>query len=186
MLGNCIDINIEDAINKVHKIYKTFTFQSLMKKIKGLICIYCNKDIIEKNKSKLILPCNCCLCCKKCINEFYNFIITSITFKANMICFCGHVYDSCFIHTLVKKLNFHQINCEELLKYYINKSSNKCFNCLNKFENVIKCEVINNNFTINKKMIHFLCKDCLSKIKKDVLFKCKFCSAEHQFNMVMK
>jgi hypothetical protein len=186
MLGNCIDINIEDAINKVHKIYKTFTFQSVMKKIKSLICIYCNKDINEKSKSKLVLPCNCCLCCKKCINDFYNFIIRSLPFKENMICFCGHIYDFSYVNSFVKKYNNYLINCEELLKYYIDKSSNKCFNCLNIFENVIKCEVINNNFTINKKIIHFFCKDCLTKIKKDTLFKCTFCSVEHQFKLIIK
>ena len=186
MLGNCIDINIQDAINKVHKSYKTFTFQTIMKKIKGLICIYCNKDINEKNKTKLILPCNCCLCSKKCITEFYNFMLHSIPFKENMICFCGQVYDFSYIHSFVKKFNSSLINCEKLLQYYIDKSKNKCFNCLNKFENIIKCEVINNNFTINKTMIHFFCKDCLTKIKKDILFKCKLCSVEHQFQMIKK
>ena len=47
------------------------------------------------------------------------------------------------------------------MNLYLENNSNKCYICLENKNNIIKCEIIDNDFTINNKVIHHFCKKCL-------------------------
>ena len=98
-LGNVIEININDAIEDCHKLYKQFTFESLIKNIRQSICIVCDKPLIQKLYN---LPCGCWIGSQRCINDFYKLILKSIKFKGALVCFCGKIYEFKDIYNLVK------------------------------------------------------------------------------------
>ena len=186
IIGNAVEIHIYEAIKEVEKIYENFTFEGLVKNIKNSLCILCHKQISFKSKFKLILPCNCNLCSISCIKEFYHFVISSMALKEHMTCFCGKIYESCEVHKFVQSLNLYQINGEELLKFYLQNNKDKCYICLNIRDNITKCEIIDNNFTLNNRMVHHFCDNCLKLIERGrTLFKCNFCSAEHEFYKIL-
>ena len=186
IIGNAVEIHIYEAIKEVEKIYENFTFEGLVKNIKNSLCILCHKQISFKSKFKLILPCNCNLCSISCIKEFYHFVISSMALKEHMTCFCGKIYESWEVHKFVQSLNLYQINGEELLKFYLQNNKDKCYICLNIRDNITKCEIIDNNFTLNNRMVHHFCDNCLKLIERGrTLFKCNFCSAEHEFYKIL-
>ena len=186
ILGNLIEIHIKDAIYEVDQKYENFTFEGIVRSIKNSLCIFCHRQINSKNKSKLILPCGCNLCSNKCIKDFYQFVLSSMVFKEHMTCFCGEIYEPWEVHNFVKSLNNYQINCNELLNFYLQNNRDKCYICFQKCNDIIKCEIINNDFTINNKIIHHFCKKCIDNIEKSSLFRCNFCSADHKFNKIVE
>ena len=187
ILGNLIEIHIKDAIYEVDQKYENFTFEGIVRSIKNSLCIFCHRQINSKNKSKLILPCGCNLCSNKCIKDFYQFVLSSMVFKEHLTCFCGEVYEPWEVHNFVKSLNNnYQINCNELLNFYLQNNRDKCYICFQKCNDIIKCEIINNDFTINNKIIHHFCKKCIDNIEKSSLFRCNFCSADHKFNKIVE
>ena len=186
IIGNLIEIHIKDAIYEVDQKYENFTFEGIVRNIKNSLCIFCHRQINSKNKFKLILPCGCNICSHKCIKDFYQFVLSSMVFKEHMICFCGEVYEPWEVHNFVKNLNNIQINCNELLNFYLKNNKDKCYICFQKSNDVIKCEIIDNDFTINNKVIHHICKKCLDNIEKSSLFRCNFCSADHKFNKIVE
>ncbi len=57
-----------------------------------------------------------------------------------------------------------------------------------KMENKMKCEIIDNNLSINSIMEHIICNYCYKKIEPkkniDSEFKCQFCNSQHKFNKI--
>ena len=100
--------------------------------------------------------------------------------------YCGEIYEPWEVHNFVKSLNNYQINCNELLNFYLQNNRDKCYICFQKCNDIIKCEIINNDFTINNKIIHHFCKKCIDNIEKSSLFRCNFCSADHKFIKIVE
>ena len=185
LFGNIIEINIKEAIKRVEKIFEHFNFETLVKNIKNSICIVCNKTIKDKNNFKITLPCNCSICSKECLKEFYDYMKNSVNSKENMFCFCGENYEFWEVYKFLEITNYYQIDSQELINYYIETNSNKCFICLKKFYDVIKCEILDKKLLINSKITHYFCKECLRQIKNKDFFKCNFCLAEHRIHLIL-
>ena len=187
-LGNQIEMTIKLGIEKVKKIFENINFENLIKSVKSSICIMCNKPIEHKSKFKIILPCECCICSNICLNDFYKFLTTTMIFKEKIICLCGRIYVSNDVYRLINNLNFYQINGEELLNFYIKKNQDKCYICLKQKESLMKCEIIDNNLSINSIMEHLICNYCYKNIEPekniDCEFKCQFCNSQHKFNKI--
>ena len=178
-LGNVIETNINDAIDECHKLYKQFTFESILKKIRQSICIVCDKPLHQKLYN---LPCGCWIGSQKCINDFYKLILKNIKFKGNIVCFCGQIYEFKDMYILVKSLNFYKINCNEILNFYLEKNKDKCCICLRNFKNkLFECKASDVNLSINKDFIHYFCQDCINTIKNNNLYaiKCNLCESNH-------
>ena len=189
-LGNQIEMTIKLLIDKVKKIFENITFESIIKSVKSSICIMCNKPIEYKSKFKIILPCECYICSNICLNDFYKFLTATMIFKEKIICLCGRIYSSNDVFRLIYNLNFYQINGEEILNFCIKKNQDKCYICLKKMENLMKCEIIDNNLSINSNMEHIICNSCYNIIdpKNNINceFKCKFCNSQHKFNKIIE
>ena len=189
-LGNQIEMTVKLAIEKVKKIFENINFENLIKNVKSSICIMCNKPIEYKSKFKIILPCECYICSNICLNDYYKFLTTTMIFKEKIICLCGKIYSSNDVFRLMNNFNFYQINGEELLNFYIKKNQDKCYICLKKMENLMKCEIIDNNLSINSIMEHIICNYCYKKIEPkkniDSEFKCQFCNSQHKFNKIIE
>ena len=189
-LGNQIEMTVKLAIEKVKKIFENINFENLIKNVKSSICIMCNKPIEYKSKFKIILPCECYICSNICLNDFYKFLTATMIFKEKIICLCGRIYSSNDVFRLIYNLNFYQINGEEILNFDIKKNQDKCYICLKKMENLMKCEIIDNNLSINSNMEHIICNSCYNNIdpKNNINceFKCKFCNSQHKFNKIIE
>ena len=148
----------------------------------------CNKPIEYKSKFKIILPCECCICSNICLNDYYKFLTTTMIFKEKIICLCGKIYSSNDVFRLMNNFNFYQINGEELLNFYIKKNQDKCYICLKQKESLMKCEIIDNNLSINSIIEHLICNYCYKNIEPekniDCEFKCQFCNSQHKFNKI--
>ena len=184
-LGNLIETNINDAIEECHKLYKQFTFESLMKNIRQSICIVCDKPLTQKLYT---LPCGCLIGSQRCINDFYKLILKNIKFKEGLFCFCGKFYEFKDIYILIKNLNRFKINCNEILNYYLQKNKDKCCICLGNFKiKLFECKTSDINLSINKEFIHYFCKECINKIENQNLYAihCNLCDSNQKIKEII-
>lgn len=185
-LGNIIDTTIKDGIDESYKLHKEFTFEAIMKNIKCSICIMCDKPINSSNNN-YNLSCGCYLCSQKCINDYYNFMISTLLFKDNLICFCGYIYEFKNIYKLIKLFNQWKVDCSKLIEFYLNKNKNQCCICLNVFQyNLHECKMIDLNLLLNKEFNHYFCKECINKIYASNSYNihCNLCDTSQKIQQI--
>ena len=151
-------INVSNKSIKIKELYPILNVkkENLIKKIKKFICINCLNNISEEDLNYIVLPCNCFLCNKKCLEEFFkkfDFNQKSNKYekkRVSYVCICSQEYfnkdilDIAYIFyknslkdNLKKALNLYTIN----FVYY-------CSNCFNKLTK-------NELDTYEKKLISF-------------------------------
>jgi hypothetical protein len=135
-------INVSNKTIKIKELYPILNVkkEDLINKIKQLICINCLNNISVENINYILLPCNCYLCNKECLEDFFkkfDFNQKSNKYekkRVSYVCICSQEYfnkdilDIAYIfyknnlkEDLRKALNLYTIN----FVYYCSNCSNK-------------------------------------------------------------
>lgn len=166
------------------------TSTSLQNIVKVKYCIQCQKEVLN---NKIILPCNCVICSKECLLNYFNNAQLKKNWK-NFGCMCTTIYEPynilqlifLFIHLGIQSFR------DDAIKLIISFMKEKCAKCQLSFkENRTAPITISCRNGITEKMwscfgnkvlvFHQLCPKCINDMvnQNDKNFFCFYCRIEH-------
>ena len=194
------NISLFEAINN-----SDLKFKDLFLSIRSNLCIFHGKNINDKFKAYIDLPCKCKICSKDCFIKYMDIMKQFIMLNANcdikylkfinsFSCFCGFIYSTNNILDMIKEMMKKELEEQKNIyqDYIFNIWNWKCCFCRKNFSVDEKfCRMIFSSDNIDRNLLnnktefkHLLCQNCYEgyniKSKVNNIIDCNMCELKHK------